>query len=123
MSQTQAPGLYRQIARLTVPIVLQNLLSAAVNSADVVMLNFVGQAHISAVSLAAQYASVLFMILYGLGTGVTMLAAQYYGKKELRAVEVVEGIAMRFSVLSSAVFAAAALFAPRLMMRAFTPDP
>ena len=57
---------YRQLTRLAVPIVLQNLLSAAVNSADVVMLNFVGQAHISAVSLATQYASVLFMILYGL---------------------------------------------------------
>ena len=117
------PGLYGQIAKLTVPIVLQNLLSAAVNSADVVMLNFVGQAHISAVSLAAQYASVLFMILYGLGTGVTMLAAQYYGKKEMRAIEVVEGIALRFSLLASLLFALAALSVPRLMMRVFTPDP
>ena len=78
--QKQAPGLYRQIIRLTAPIVLQNLLSAAVNSADVVMLNFVGPAHISAVSLAAQYASVLFMVFYGLGTGATMLCSQYYGK-------------------------------------------
>lgn len=116
-------GLYWQIGRLALPIVLQNLLSAAVNSADVVMLNFVGQAHISAVSLAAQYASILFMILYGLGTGVTMLAAQYYGKKELRAVEVVEGIAMRFSVLAGVLFAAAALLFPRAMMRVYTPDP
>lgn len=55
-------GFYPQIAKLVVPIVLQNLLSAAVNSADVVMLNFVGQASISAVSLASQYASVLFMV-------------------------------------------------------------
>ena len=116
------PGLYAQIARLTIPIVLQNLLSAAVNSADVVMLNFVGQAHISAVSLAAQYASILFMILYGLGTGVTMLAAQYYGKKEMRAVEAVEGIAMRFSLSAGALFALAALLIPRQMMRLFTPD-
>lgn len=115
-------NLYRQIARLTVPIVLQNLLSAAVNSADVVMLNFVGQAHISAVSLAAQYASVLFMILYGLGTGVTMLCAQYYGRGEMRAVEVVEGIAMRFSMLAAALFALGALTVPEWMMRAFTPD-
>ena len=61
---------------LTVPIILQNLLSAAVISADVVMLNFVGQAHISAVSLAAQYADVLFCVLYGLGTGATILCAQ-----------------------------------------------
>ena len=119
----RSDSLYAQLARLTLPIVLQNLLSAAVNSADVVMLNFVGQAHISAVSLAAQYASVLFMVLYGLGTGVTMLSAQYFGKGELRAVEVVEGIALRFSVLASSLFALAALAAPRLMMRAFTPDP
>ena len=121
--QKQAPGLYRQIIRLTAPIVLQNLLSAAVNSADVVMLNFVGPAHISAVSLAAQYASVLFMVFYGLGTGATMLCAQYFGKGDMRAIDVVEGIALRFSMAVSLVFAGMAMFAPRLMMRAFTPNP
>lgn len=123
VNQAQAPSLYRQIAKLTLPIVLQNLLSAAVNSADVVMLNFVGPTHISAVSLAAQYANVLFSILYGLGTGVTMLCAQYYGRREMRAIEVVEGIALRFSMTASALFAVAALTVPQLMMRAFTPDP
>ena len=84
--------LYGQIAKLTGPIILQNLLSAAVTSADVIMLNFVGQEHISAVSLAAQYATVLFMILYGLGTGITMLSAQYFGKGDMRAVEAVQGL-------------------------------
>ena len=113
---------YRRIAKLTVPIILQNLLSAAVNSADVVMLNFVGQEHISAVSLAAQYATILFMVLYGLGTGVTMLSAQYFGKGDMRAVDAVEGIALRFSLGVTVLFAAAALTVPRLMMRAFTPD-
>ena len=34
---------YRQMFRLTLPIIIQNLLSAAVNSADVIMLNYVGQ--------------------------------------------------------------------------------
>ena len=46
---------YPQIFRLAVPIIIQNLLSAAVNSADVIMLNYVGQSAISAVSLAANY--------------------------------------------------------------------
>lgn len=123
MTQTlPRPGVYRQIAKLTVPIVLQNLLSAAVNSADVVMLNFVGANHISAVSLAAQYASVLFMFFYGLGTGATMLCAQYFGKGDMKAIDVVEGIALRFSVAVSLVFAGMAFFAPQLMMRAFTQD-
>lgn len=113
---------YSQMLHLVVPIVIQNLLSAAVNSADVVMLNYVGQSSISAVSLAANYAGVLFMIYYGLGTGVTLLCAQYWGKKDLQAIRAVEGIALRFSLALTFVFSAFALFAPELMMRLFTPD-
>ena len=119
----QTRHFYRQIAKLTFPIVLQNLLSTAVNSADVVMLNYVGQAHISSVSLATQYATILFMIFYGLGTGVTMLSAQYYGKGDLRAINVVEGIALRFSMSAAVLFGGAAMLIPRQMMRVFTPDP
>ena len=115
-------GFYPQIAKLIIPIVLQNLLSAAVNSADVVMLNFVGQASISAVSLASNYASVLFMVFYGLGTGATMLCAQYWGKGDQKAINVVEGIALRFSVIISAVFALGAFCIPRQMMQVFTLD-
>ena len=33
---------YRQMFKLTIPIIIQNLLSAAVNSADVIMLNYGG---------------------------------------------------------------------------------
>ncbi|MGN0298029.1 MAG: MATE family efflux transporter [Lachnospiraceae bacterium] len=113
---------YPSIFKLVFPIVIQNLLSAAVNSADVVMLNFVGQSSISAVSLASQYASILFMIFYGLGTGATMLCAQYYGKGDMRAIQVIEGIALRVSILSATAFALAALCIPTWMMRIFTND-
>lgn len=78
--------------KLTLPIIIQNLLSAAVNSADVIMLNYVGQSAISAVSLAANYSNILFMLYYGLGTGATLLCAQYYGKGNLEAIHMVEGI-------------------------------
>lgn len=113
---------YEQIIKLVIPIVIQNLLSAAVSSADVVMLNYVGQSSISAVSLAANYASVLFMIYYGLGTGATMLSAQYWGKKDIQPIRAIQGIAMRFSLIISLSFSAFALFAPELMMKLFTND-
>lgn len=113
---------YQQTFKLVIPIVIQNLLSAAVNSADVVMLNYVGQASISAVSLAANYANILFMIFYGLGTGATMLCAQYFGKKDMRAIQVVEGIALRFSMLFAGVFAFCGFFLPEGMMKIFTND-
>ena len=104
---------YPQIVKLVVPIVIQNLLSAAVNSADVVMLNEVGQSSISAVSLAANYAGVLFMIYYGLGTGASMLSAQYWGKKDIQAIRVIEGIALRFSLIVSLCFFRFCPFCPQ----------
>lgn len=113
---------YSQIIKLVIPIVIQNLLSAAVNSADVVMLNYVGQSSISAVSLAANYASVLFMVYYGLGTGASMLGAQYWGKGDVQPIRVIQGIALRFSLLITLVFSGFAFFAPELMMQLFTND-
>ncbi|MBD5491958.1 MAG: MATE family efflux transporter [Lachnospiraceae bacterium] len=114
---------YPQIIKLGIPIVIQNLLSAAVSSTDVIMLNYVGQSSISAVSLAANYAGVLFMIYYGLGTGASMLCAQYWGKGDLEPIRVIEGIALRFSLILTLLFSAAAFFAPELMMQLFTNDP
>ena len=112
----------RNILKLTLPIVVQNLLSAAVSSADVIMLNYVGQSAISAVSLASQYTNILFMVYYGLGTGATMLCAQYYGKKDFQAIRVIEGIALRFSLSLSALFAILVLTCPQLLMKLFTND-
>lgn len=112
-----------QITKLVIPIVLQNLLSASVNSADVIMLNFVGQSSISAVSLAAQYTSILFMVFFGLGTGASILTAQYFGKNDFKAIAAIQGIALRFSISFSILFGVAALTIPELMMLLFTKDP
>lgn len=113
---------YSQMFKLALPLIIQELLSAAVGSADVVMLNYVGQSSISAVSLASNYANVLFMVYYGIGTGATLLCAQYWGKKDLQAIRVIEGIGLRFSLLITLPISGLALFAPELMMRLFTDD-
>ena len=122
--QTSSSGsFYKQMFHLVLPIVIQNLLSSAVSSTDIIMLSAVGQSSISAVSLASQYTNILFMIYYGLGTGATILCAQYYGKGDIRAIHIVEGIAYRFSLAISLSFSLFAVFAPQWMMRLFTNDP
>ena len=114
--------LYQKIFVITLPIVIQNLFSAAVNSADVLMLNYVGQDALSAGSLATQYSSLAFMFFYGIGTGVTMLCAQYWGKGDVDAMHKVEGIAMRFSLIIAGVMAGAAFLIPEILMRVFTTE-
>ena len=74
---------YRQIFKLAIPIIIQNLLSAAVNSADVIMLNYVGQSSIFCCFAGGDYSSILFMVYYGLGTGASLLCSQYSGKKQI----------------------------------------
>ena len=113
---------YRQMFKLAIPIIIQNLLSAAVNSSDVIMLNYVGQSAISAVSLAANYSNILFMVYYGLGTGASLLCAQYFGKKNMQAIHAVEGIALRFSLAISALVALAAFTMPQRMLLLFASD-
>ncbi len=86
------------------------------------MLNYVGQSAISAVSLAANYSNILFMVYYGLGTGASLLCAQYFGKKNMQAIHAVEGIALRFSLAISALVALAAFTIPQRMLLLFTSD-
>ena len=123
MNKLKNDEFYSQIWKLVLPILIQNLLSAAVSSADVIMLNEVGQEAVASVSLATQFAGILFSVYYGLGTGITMLCAQYFGKKDMRAIDVVQGIALRFSFAISIGFAACAAFIPELMMKIYTDDP
>ena len=112
----------KKIWVVALPIMIQNLIDAAVNSVDVLMLNYVGQSAISAVSLANSMVGIFFMFLYGIGTGIAMLAAQYYGKGDLKTIEKIEGIGLRFALGVAIIGAAGALMIPSYLMRIYTND-
>lgn len=66
-------GFSRSLATLAVPIALQNLISASVVSADILMFGLVGQSAMSAVSLAGQVTFVLTLFQMGMATGAGFL--------------------------------------------------
>ena len=112
----------KDILRLAVPIVLQNIVTTAVNSADVIMLGFVGQDALSAGSLANQVMFILNLVYTGISSGVIMLAAQYWGKKDTKTIEHIMGIGMQLSMFISSMFFIMAFFFPHILMRIFTND-
>lgn len=107
---------------LAIPIIIQNLLSAAVSSADTLMMGVVGQNALSAVSLANQVQYVLSLFYLGLTIGTATMVAQYLGKKDPQAIQRITFLAMRLSVGISALFAVAALLIPVPLMHIFTSD-
>lgn len=111
-----------ELLALIISITLQSLVSAAVNAADVLMLSGVGQAPLSAVSAAGQVTFVLNLFYFGVAGGLSVLAAQYWGKGDTDTVDRVLGIALRLSATVSAVFFLLCEAVPGLLMRIFTPD-
>lgn len=114
--------LNRALITLVVPIALQNLISAAVISADVVMLGMINQSAMSAVSLAGQVTFVLTLFYMGLATGAGILTAQYWGRKDFKAIQHVLNIACMFSFGISVVFFGLSLGFPDTLMRIYTND-
>ena len=112
----------RQLARLSLPIALQSLISTAVSYADVLILTTVDASALSAVSLAGQIIFVLTLLYAGISTGLTILGAQYWGRRDTATIGKVLGLALRLSMLSSVVFFLAMLLIPETLMRLFTPD-
>ena len=110
---------YKKLAVLVLPIAVQNLMTALVSASDALMLGFLDQSSLSAVSLATQVQFVLNLFYAALTIGATVLAAQYWGKGDFRSVEKILAAALKSALLVSVVFFFAALAVPELLMRIF----
>ena len=113
---------YKSLVSLVIPITIQNLITHMVNSADVLMLNYVGQSSMAAVSLANQYQFILAGFFFGITSGMTMLCAQYWGKKDMDSIQAVFGISLKISLAFTFLLSFAAVSFPSFLMRLFTPD-
>lgn len=113
---------YKQLFALVLPIAFQNFMNAAVSASDALMLGVLNQESLSAVSLASQISFVQQLFLVALTIGTTILAAQYWGKGDRRAVSRIFSHVLRISVTISMVFFLTTLFFPEFLMKIFTPE-
>ena len=117
---TQTAEFRRRLIKLILPITFQQIMLGLVSASDALMLGALTQDALSAVSLAGQVSFVENMFLFGLTAGLSILAAQYWGKGDVDAVERIFAYVMKITAAMSAVFFLAGLFAPRALMRIFT---
>lgn len=114
---------YKGLAVMVLPMAIQNLLTSLVSASDALMLGLLDQDALSAISLASQINFVQQIIIFGLVAGTSVLAAQYWGKKDGEAVEKVLGITLRYGLLGTSILCLASLVFPQYLMRFFTNDP
>ena len=113
---------YKNFAVLTLGIALQNLLTYSVNLADNIMIGRYSQDALSGVSLCNQFQFFLQMIVIGVGEGIVVLGARYWGKKDLKPIPSIIGCGMRFGCGLSIILFLLALFFPNQLIGLMTND-
>ena len=112
----------KKLLTLVMPIAFQQFMLALVNASDAIMLGVIDQDSLAAVSLASQIPFVENLFLAAMTTGLSILAAQYWGRGDLGAVERIFAFVMKVTATIALIFGLAALLAPRLLMMMFTSE-
>lgn len=114
---------YKVFFTLTFSIALQNLLTYSINMADNVMLGRYSELAMSAASICNQIQFLLQMLVEGVGVGVVVLGAQYWGKKNLVPIPHIIGAALKFGVGISSVLFLLVFFYPEQILQLLTNNP
>lgn len=120
MKDRQSYDFTKKLLTLVFPIAFQQFMLALVSASDALMLGMLTQDSLSAVSLASQVTFVENLFLLAMTIGLSMFAAQYWGKDDRAAVERIFACVMKITVAVSFLFFLAGLLIPRGLMRIFT---
>lgn len=113
---------YRQLAAITIPIALQNLINFGVSMADTVMLGMLGEIQLSAASIANQLGFIFMLFGFGAGSGAVVLIAQFWGKQDSASIHKSLTIMYRTIISAALIFTVLAVFFPREVVSVFTTD-
>ncbi|MDR0491532.1 MAG: MATE family efflux transporter, partial [Oscillospiraceae bacterium] len=119
---TRDKDMYKTFFPLLFVITLQGIITIGVNLADSLMLGNYSEISLAGASLVNQVHFLLQMIVGGVGAGVVVLGAQYWGKGETEPIRKFISIGVKPSLAVGIVFFAAASIAPRGILSLLTND-
>lgn len=120
MKEKQSCEFTQKLLTLVIPIAFQQFMLALVSASDALMLGMLTQDALSAASLAGQITFVENLFFAAMSIGLSMLAAQYWGKRDSAAVERIFAYVMKITAAVSFLFFIAGLIIPGALMRIFT---
>lgn len=111
------------ILGVALPIAMQNLITMATSMMDSIMLGRADDTGVllSAATLANQPFFILSLVTFGLGGAASVLCAQYWGRGELSPVRALFSIILKVALVVGALFGAAVLLFPTLILSLYTP--
>ena len=110
---------YRKMFRIATPIALAQLMTSLLSIIDMFMVSSLGSLAVDAVGVGAQFAFLLFMIVFGFFTGLAIFIAQYWGSKEINNIHKVFIISTIIGLIVSTIFFIIAFIFPNALIGLF----
>lgn len=111
-----------EMLKIAIPISLQQLINASLNLIDVLMVGQLGEASIAGIGLSNQVFFVFILLLFGLTSGMSIFAAQFWGRREMDPIRKVLGMSILSASVIALVFTIAATVFTRPVLSLFTND-
>ncbi|MCI6569049.1 MAG: MATE family efflux transporter [Dysosmobacter sp.] len=89
----RSPGFYKRLWKLSLPVILQNLITYSLGLIDTFMVSQLGNEEMAAVSSANVPVFLLISIVFGVQSGLGILVSQYWGKGDLKSINRAMGVA------------------------------
>lgn len=106
----------KDLARLLVPLIIEQILAELVGMADVMMVAAVGETAVSGVSLVDSISSLMIQLLGALTAGGAVVCSQYMGRRQTREASRAAGQLILISTLFASVFTLIALVGNRHLL-------
>jgi putative MATE family efflux protein len=120
---TRDKAFYRTFFSLLLVIAAQALISLGVNLADNIMLGLYSEDALSGASIFNQIHFVLQQLVSGVGVGVVVLGAQYWGLGETEPIRRIISLGVKIALLFGLVFWAIMAFIPAPILHLLTDEP
>lgn len=111
---------FHKVFTILIPVVLQSLINQGVNMMDTIMVGRLGEAAISASSLANQYYSIFSILCMGISAAGMVLASQYFGAGDMKTVNRVFDLVMQIVTVVAILFSVLTFVLPAGIMRLYT---
>lgn len=110
------------VLKIAVPIALQSVIMSLLNMADQLMVGQLGEKSIAAVGMSNRIITILMFVLNAIAAGISVYAAQLWGKKEGSRIGQLMGIGLLAGGVITAAFVCLSIFAPEFCIGIFSKD-
>lgn len=116
------PGFYRRLLVLSLPMILQNIITTSLGFADTFMVGLLGNAEMAAVTAANVPIFIIQVVIFGFQSGLAVLVSQYWGRGDTDSINRCMGVAMYAVTGFSVTLALITFFFPVQVLRLITPN-